>query len=196
MRAAALAEKESTGNEEGPVNTEYLEQLELQASIAPISSMIEEESRDETYLPPPAMAQTAEESEETEEEEEQKKKKKLKAKRKAAEKEKEEETPKKGRGGRKSAPAVPKADAALMEAIEKGDKDKQKTEGQVIRAHIRDDLMWPTSMKIKLGRLFTPHWMWRDRDLTDRHVERIKHEILKTPGKFFKVPIVQPVRLA
>ena len=205
LLAAANAEAASTGNREGPAYQAYIEALEIQAGIADVTAMQAEETHDQTWtLEGEREEVEAEEQEEHEAEEEEggdgrkKKKKQKKPKKKVDTAEKDEEEKPKKKKARKttSVATVPKANAAILSAIEKGDKEKEKNEGQEVRAHIQNDLMWPTSMKIHLERLYTPHWMWRDRDLTHRHVERIKKEILKTPGKFFKVPIVQPVRLA
>ena len=205
LHAAALTESAATGKRNGPAYQAWIDALEAQAALAPVGAMIEEEARDQTWIPETDKAAVeAEEQEEAEaekeaEKEERKKKKKPKQpKKKVVEQEEEEEEKPKRKRKSKSTKTmeVPKADAAIISAIDKGEKEKQKNEGQVVRTHIKKDLMWPTSLEIHLDRLFTPHWMWRDRDLTHRHVERIKNEILKTPGKFFKTPIVQPVRLA
>ena len=191
LHAAAIFEQEQRGDSEGPAAQAYLDALENQAAMAPEATMIEEEARDKTYVPEKEKSEVGEESGETEDEDEKKKAKrakKAKIAKKKAEAAEEEEAPKtsKRKPRRGTAAAVPKADSVLMEAIKKGDKDKEKNEGQEIRVHIQNNLMWPTSIKVPLDRLYTPHYMWRDRDITQRHVDRIKREIAKTPREVFQ----------
>ena len=208
LLVAATAELKKTGRRDGPDYQIYIDALEAQASMAPVSAMIADEARDKTWIPEQEKEEVEAEEQEEEEaeheaeaEEQQKKKKRKQPKKKAvaAEKETEEEAekPKKKRTRKvKEVLVVPKADASILSSIDKGEKEKKKDDAQEVRAHIQKDLMWPTSLYIPLDRLYTPHWMWRDRDLTQRHVEMIKNEILKQPLKFFKPPMVQPVRLA
>ena len=144
-----------------------------------------------------AGAEAAEEGDETEEEDKTKKKKRRASKKKSDKEAEGAETPKpkRARKGKKTV-TVPKAGEAILKSIDKGDKEQKKDEAQEVRSHIQKDLMWPSSLHIHLDRLYTPHWMWRDRDLFPRHVEMIKQSIIESPLKIVKPPIVQPVRLA